>query len=740
MIRVILYIVCVLCSGSLLMQGVSAQSDPEADISSLLNDMRLKYKDIWDRSTMVDKVVDGRNLFDASYANELYKIYEKNFQTLDLIYDHLTTQESYCPEWTLLNTENATYLTYDIDQNQTVPVTLSKKDVVNIFSETSYGVELLWLLESQRAFDSSLSLSSDNSFAASCKWIVWCRDGLTQLSWEDRQTGFQDGDDADREVCADIVSDLYERYSFQVETNLDYDTNRDREIYVNGVVEQDRGQFCDINQKLESITKMVSSTTQDFPSFSSFDPQQIPRDDDVRLPTEYAWADEDAPDESDFGNINKYVPTRSVPNTDEQIEKNAEYLADVWPAQASLSPGNAARLIPKPKVWWVASLLGNQPWANTAQVGWASGAIQNIQCEVNEFEASDEAVDLYKEWSELDAFLNTYVWDIDTQARSRLALAHPDNLTPKQEQDHNAADEPLIDKADLEAMIADIDTLNTIEWDAPELIESMKQSFGECIQEFTDEDPESVWAQIKTHASSTSKIFECVRQVFCDEITDPSGRWLYTIRYCSVPARERRIANTMRVDSLSDTLDAHIAVLENMNNNGNMVKHVKTKEFLEFQVFGLQYSPRFAFSLNTNLKKPRKTQDEKVKKEIAQQTLGKLRKTNLQEYGDIHNQLQSVIWPDTYNAALEQASNVDLQTADELSTNFLEAKRIQESLTSISSEEILHQQSNQIHHTVIEHGSETLQDQQEFWSAIQWMFANLNDIVNKKYQSLGSGG
>ena len=719
-------------------QTVFAQTDPEMDISSLLNDMRLKHKDLWDRSTMVDKVVDGRHLFDSSYAHELYKMYERDFQTLDLIYEHLTTHESYCPDWDLLNTDDQPYLTYNPETNKTEFATLTKKDVVNIFSETSYGVQLLWMLESQRLFDSSLSLSSDNSFAASCKRVIWCRDGLKQLSRDNTQTWFQDGS-SDRDGCSDIVTDLYEWYSFQVQANLEYDNNRDREIYANGIVEQDRGQFCDINLKLENITKIVSSTAQDFPSFSSFDPQKVPNsEDDVRLPTEYVSSDEDSPDKSNFENINKYIPTRSVPDADKELLKNAEYLKDLWPAQLALSDGQTSRLVPKPKVWWVTTLLGTQKAATSDQVWWSSSALQNIQCEVNEFPAIDEAVDLYKEWTQLSALLNTYSNNLDTNERLRQAIAHPDNLTKREEEVHDIADEPLIDKSDLEALIADIDTLDTIEWDAALLVDEMKSSFGSCIQEFTDEDPESVWAQIKTHVSATSDIMECVRTVFCKEITDPSGRALFTIRYCSVPVRERNIVNTMRVDSISDTLDAQIAVLENMNNNGNMVRHVKTKEFREFQAFDLQYSPRFAFSLNTNIKKPKTTKDPKIQKQQAEQRLSDIRKVILQEYDDIYNQHQNVLWSDTYDAEYAQAANIDLQTGNDLSENYNQMLAIRESLTSVAHPEVLRQQMNQINLELSRHWSLTLDEQTEFWLSVQSMFGNLQDVIIKKYESLSS--
>lgn len=54
-------------------------------------------------------------------------------------------------------------------------------------------------------------------------------------------------------MCTSIIDDLYDRYSSQIEVQLAYDDNRDRDIYMNGVVEEDRGQFCDLNKKLENI-------------------------------------------------------------------------------------------------------------------------------------------------------------------------------------------------------------------------------------------------------------------------------------------------------------------------------------------------------------------------------------------------------------------------------------------------------------------------------------------------------
>jgi len=59
--------------------------------------------------------------------------------------------------------------------------------------------------------------------------------------------------------------------------------------------------------------------------------------------------------------------------------------------------------------------------------------------------------------------LNTYSNNLDTTERLKQAIAHPNNLTKREEETHDVADEPLIDKSDLEALIADIETLDTIE-------------------------------------------------------------------------------------------------------------------------------------------------------------------------------------------------------------------------------------------------------------------------------------
>jgi len=65
-----------------------------------------------------------------------------------------------------------------------------------------------------------------------------------------------------------------------------------------------------------------------------------------------------------------------------------------------------------------------------------------------------------------------------------------------------------------------------------------------------------------------------------------------------------------------------------------MIRHTKTKEFLEFQAFDIQYSLRFAFSLNTNLKKPKKTINESVAKDQLVQQNNDLKRIFFGQYDD----------------------------------------------------------------------------------------------------------
>lgn len=124
---------------------------------------------------------------------------------------------------------------------------------------------------------------------------------------------------------------MFDLYEVQVSGNLQYDDQRDWEIYYNTSVEEDRLQICDVNFELETIAKTFSSDIQDFPRYSAFDPQTVPKNSEnteheLTLPSEYRSEPEDVPEESTFDTIIQDIPYNSVPDDTNTKEVTADYL------------------------------------------------------------------------------------------------------------------------------------------------------------------------------------------------------------------------------------------------------------------------------------------------------------------------------------------------------------------------------------------------------------------------------
>lgn len=707
---------------------VYANDVPTVDINSLLNDMRLSVKDQWDRSTLVDTVVDGRDIFEAWYAHELYKLYEKEFKTLDLIYDHLTLHEDHCPWWYLQNVrDNTGYLVLN-EKNKPEQVRVSPKDIINVLPVTRNWPKIIGLLEWQRIIDTDLNSITDESFFASCKWIQWCRDGVSQTSpgWWDTFA-----EKWDLKICTSIIDDLYDWYSSQIEVHLAYDDNRDRDIYMNGVVEEDRGQFCDLNKKLENILWTVSCDAEEFPSFSSYDPQKIPRnkDKDVRTPSEYETNPDEAPEEWWKGHINEQIPTHWVPETEKEMEVDGDYLLSrswnpvVWPAVDDQTEKNTSRLSSKPGLSWLSSLTKSLWNAKSDKVWWSQWSLQNIQCEVSEIAPEDELVDLLKEWSTLVDLQNEYINELDVDARLRESLGHNDWLS----------------SAEYDQIIDGINLLDKIDGDANAQIQDMKEKFAACIQEYTDEDPESVWLQIKKHITTTPAIMECLQAVMCKEISDPSPLGIYRVRFCSIPAREHHVANTLPVMCIWSSIDAHKAVVQNMNRGGRMIQHTKTKEFLEFQAFDIQYSLRFAFSLNTNLKKPKKTINESVAKDQLVQQNNDFKRIFFGQYDDADI---NRYYNDT--TILHTKNQVDATAIDAVESRWLRANSAQiQTINEMYNNnrfipKIFDQLENQTTAEQNIHMSETVSTLEDFREQMLSNINDLEDMVSSQEKKLSS--
>lgn len=121
---------------STIMDSGFTQSDPILDIRTALEAEVLTHQQYGDRAKLADVVTEGRGLFDAVHSYKLYKTFHKDHRTLELIYDHLTSFEPYCPDGSLRSNLQEPYRTYNSVSKQREPVTVTLKDVVNVFGQT----------------------------------------------------------------------------------------------------------------------------------------------------------------------------------------------------------------------------------------------------------------------------------------------------------------------------------------------------------------------------------------------------------------------------------------------------------------------------------------------------------------------------------------------------------------------------------------------------------------------------
>ena len=698
---IFVFLICLYSMSS----SVYAAWDPEIDVNQLLQDVILQDKDAWDRTKLVDKIVDGRNIFEASLALETYNMAQAEATTFDHIFDHLQWTYEYCPWWTLLTRETKSeYLHPHPRTQKPVSVQVSQKDLVNVFAKSIPWEEILGYLESQRYRDSSQNRQVTDGYQESCKWIVWCRFGMPEnlkdgqvLTEEDIVWTSTD----ELQICNLIVKDLYDLYHSQISTSLEYDENRDREIYYNNVLEEDRGQFCDINSELENIWKIMWSVTADLPKYSYFDPQLIAKNNEkswawakneVRYPGEYVSDEENIPEDSSFDNIRADVPAVGVPTESASREASADYLWSLWNGKPVIGPSwssnsNRDRLLSKPKEWWLSSLITSPKFAAWDRIWWV-GNIQNPQCEISELGEEDAPVDLYEEATDLADTLNRYGLDLDRDGQISQRLANEWLLTDRQQEEYESTDWPLIDQWALENDLQNyLD--EQVKFDTSETLstmQEMEEQLKACIEQHTDEEPWSIWKQIKKYWTLPWEVWACIREVMCKEIVDPSWVGLYRVRFCSRIDKSVRTPTTQKVTSVLDTMQSVHAVLEWMNNSGRMIRHKQSTELLENQVPNIKFEDMFSFGIDVITNTPRTTKNPKVNALMIQQDLTDIQKATMQEFEDLSILTPFVNQATQFNKSQVDALEQDNQLGSAAQDSVLQANAIMAEINKDSSE------------------------------------------------------
>lgn len=152
------------------------------------------------------------------------------------------------------------------------------------------------------------------------------------------------------------------------------------------------------------------------------------------------------------------------------------------------------------------------------------------------------------------------------------------------------------------------DPINDTSWEAPSDYEAQQGKINSCLDKC-----QSMWAADKAL---------CSAKCMCGTTYSKNG--IFGISICTVPGRQADISRNKSVMSLQEILNELNTVLTALRNSWEMIKHTKTKEFLDTGLRKIKLGKIFNFDLNVTFKpmldsKPRKKQ--KAEEQIQTDTL-----------------------------------------------------------------------------------------------------------------------
>lgn len=123
----------------------------------------------------------------------------------------------------------------------------------------------------------------------------------------------------------------------------------------------------------------------------------------------------------------------------------------------------------------------------------------------------------------------------------------------------------------------------------------------------------------------------CVSKCMC--WTYWTKDWLAGISFCTVPVRQTTVVSSKPIPSIQDVIVEMNNVLIALRNSGQLIKHNKTKEFLDTSLSKVKLNKIFAFEVNLNWK-PIFSAEKENQNIITQETEQDLE--NLWNYKDIN--------------------------------------------------------------------------------------------------------
>ena len=446
--------------------------------------------------------------------------------------------------------------TYDYLKN-TCDGDINISQVTQVFQNTPIWRELLAFLERKDL----LASLDDEYFADACVQVFLCANKNTKLTTQDRKRLYTLNT---YEQCQRIVQSIHQDIAIRSENFLALeDTNYGDDLFANR--KEDDAPY-DLLYDIEAIGNIL---------YTHNDPATEIQFYDLRPLTSYQRNEpltaehlEDSIPQPTSENPIAHLPptngvTPAVPDLSYLQELNTRN-QQFKPSDSQSAQGRWDQWFPTPLPFWNENIDLSSPQNDDWWLLWNNICIAPNQPEKEERDLLKDAQDLQKETYDYNSWLNL---------KDRIALDILQWILPASEEEKPVYERNPNSENDLGALVSDeLDVDND-----DQSLSTTENSLKKCLEESKLETNQ--WRKdIRKKAGESIKLSQCVQNVLCKGVHDPSNQWMFTIKFCKIPSKRYNVVANMPIDSIEDVILEMRNICINLKDSGQLIKHQQTKD------------------------------------------------------------------------------------------------------------------------------------------------------------------
>jgi hypothetical protein len=162
-----------------------------------------------------------------------------------------------------------------------------------------------------------------------------------------------------------------------------------------------------------------------------------------------------------------------------------------------------------------------------------------------------------------------------------------------------------------------------------ESLEAVKNKIKQCVEQFTDANPQAWWKILRKSITQPAEFTQCVMWNLCKEIGDESWRWMYSIRICKELQKPWWLVRQQSIKSVEEVIDEMNNVCTTLRQSGALLEHNKTKDHMEDKMMRIKFADKFSFGVSVFFKWARDKKDPAVERQLAAQERSYLEEAHL---------------------------------------------------------------------------------------------------------------